>query len=281
LSASTAQRWLNRAGEAARRTVPGQLGGVRTSGQLATDGLWARLREGTTRVVLLLTHSVSGGVWPPVVARGEHEPGQWQRLFVRACGAGLDATEPWGVTSDGATGLAGYLRQHWSWVLHQRCVFHVLRTGRDAVRGPPGLTREAKRAQRREVLAAARTIGDTTERETCRRRWKEFAATWRGQEPDAVAALERAFEATLGYCAAIGWARERGETWAPHYLRTTSALERVDRALRQKARQVGAFHTAGALAAAVVLVAAHRHLTIALPPRALWTNSLEEALLVA
>jgi hypothetical protein len=52
------QRWLNRAGDRARQTVRGQLAGVPTSGQLTTDGLWARLRGATTRVVLLLADSV-------------------------------------------------------------------------------------------------------------------------------------------------------------------------------------------------------------------------------
>src|SRR5207253_459877 len=46
LCASTVQRWLNVAGEHARQTVVGQLAGVPTSGQLLTDGLWARLRGG-------------------------------------------------------------------------------------------------------------------------------------------------------------------------------------------------------------------------------------------
>jgi hypothetical protein len=44
---------------------------------------------------------------------------------------------------------------------------------------------------------------------------------------------------------------------------------------------VGAFHAEQAIAAAVALVAAHRHLTIILPPRAVWTDSLEEALRLA
>jgi transposase-like protein len=100
-------------------------------------------------------------------------------------------------------------------------------------------------------------------------------------EPEAVAALARAFEATLGYCTAVAWAREQGETWAPHYLRTTSALERVNRALRQKARQVGAFHAEQASAAAVALVVAHRHRAPTVLPAGAWTDSLEAALLVA
>ena len=77
LSPSTVQRWLNEAGEHARQSVQGQLAAVPTSGQLTTDGLWARLRGDLTRVVLLLTDSVSGVMWPPVVARGEEAAHQW------------------------------------------------------------------------------------------------------------------------------------------------------------------------------------------------------------
>jgi len=40
------------------------LGGVATSGQMGTDGLWARLRGKAKRVVLLLSDSVTGVVWP-------------------------------------------------------------------------------------------------------------------------------------------------------------------------------------------------------------------------
>ena len=169
LSASTVQRWLNRAGEHARRTVPGQLQGVPTSGQLATDGLWARLRRGTQRVVLLLCDSVSGLVWPPVVVRGEEAPAPWQHLFIRARVAGLDPSELWGVTSDGASGLAGYLRQRLSWVSHQRCVFHLWRglAGELATQtadAAAGLTKRAAAAVRqhvrRELVALVRGVLD-------------------------------------------------------------------------------------------------------------------------
>src|SRR4051812_2105621 len=52
LSASTVERWLDQAG------------------QVATDGLWARLRGGTKRVVLVLVDNATGLVWPPVVVAG-------------------------------------------------------------------------------------------------------------------------------------------------------------------------------------------------------------------
>ena len=52
LSASTVERWLDQAGQAAKESAPGQLAGAETAGQLATDGLWARLAGGAKRVVL-------------------------------------------------------------------------------------------------------------------------------------------------------------------------------------------------------------------------------------
>jgi hypothetical protein len=63
LSASSIHRWADRAGRQAQASVPGQLTGVPTSGQFGTDGLWARLKGGATRVVLLLTDSVTGVVF--------------------------------------------------------------------------------------------------------------------------------------------------------------------------------------------------------------------------
>jgi transposase-like protein len=247
-----------------------------------------RPRVRCERSVLLVAYGVdpgSGERWlVDWEAAAREDQAGWQRLLERLQGRGLESAAGFTLfVHDGGSGLDAALNEvsFGPGVLRQRCVFHVLRTVRDAVRGTPGMTREAKRARRREVLAAACTIWDTTEPQTARRRFKQFTATWRAREPEAVAALERAFDATLGYCTAITWARERGDSWAPHYLRTTSALERVNRALRQKVRQVGAFHADAALAAAVALVAAHRHLVPTTRPATVWTDTLEDALLVA
>jgi transposase-like protein len=169
LSPSTVQRWLNRAGDQARQQVREQLVGVPTSGQLTTDGLWARLRGRATRVVLLLCDSVSGVVWPPVVTTGEETPTQWRPLFVRARVAGLRVAELWGVTSDGATGIAGYLRARLPWVLHQRCVFHLWgnlagelarQTAAAAAGLPKAVAKEIQRQVRRELVALVRGVLD-------------------------------------------------------------------------------------------------------------------------
>jgi transposase-like protein len=158
LSGSTVQRWLDRAGAHARQTLPAQLAGVPTSGQLGTDGLWARLRGDTTRVVLLLTDSVTGVVWPPVVALGEASPLGWGHLVRRARLAGLVVTHVHGIVSDGATGLEAYRRRALAWVSHQRCVFHLWR-------GLAGeLAQQARAAAANLTGAAAKQVRTHTRR---------------------------------------------------------------------------------------------------------------------
>jgi transposase-like protein len=161
LSASTVERWLDRAGRVAEQTVDGRLAGVPSAGQLATDGLWARLRGGGTRVVLPLVDGLSGLVYPPVVVAHEATAPPWARLFARATSAGLGLETLAGVTSDGARGLGAYLTQALEWVNHQRCVFHLWRTAggelataaRAAAEGLVGAAAEAARRQaRREMV---------------------------------------------------------------------------------------------------------------------------------
>jgi hypothetical protein len=167
LSASTVQRWVDRAGQAAQASVPGQLAGVPASGQFGTDGLWAKLRGGVRRVVLLLTDSVTGVVFPPVVVAGERQAADWAPLFAQATAAGLDPDTVRGITSDGAVGLAAFLEQSWTWVNHARCHFHLWRNlGGDlaqaaqvAATGLVGAAATAvRRATRRTLVGLVRAV---------------------------------------------------------------------------------------------------------------------------
>ena len=169
LSASSVQRWLDAAGRQAQATVSDQLGAVPSSGQLATDGLWARLRGETRRVVLLLADGVTGVIWPPVVVAGEEAAEQWQQVFARARDAGLIREQVRGVTSDGAKGLARYLATTLTGVSHPRCVFHLWRGLAGALTArvnaaaaglAAAVAKQARRDARRELVGLIRAVFD-------------------------------------------------------------------------------------------------------------------------
>jgi len=167
LSASTVHRWLDRAGCEAQESVVGQLEGVPSSAHVITDGLWARLRGKTKKVVLAVVDSVSGLVWPPMVADGEEGADPWEKVFNRAEDAGLELSELRGVTSDGARGIISYLSHTLVWVDHQRCVFHLWRNIAlasavdKAIKGLSGeVVKAAGKQVRKELVMLIREVLD-------------------------------------------------------------------------------------------------------------------------
>ena len=111
---------------------------------------------GSKRVVLMLTDSVTGLVFPPVITKGEESASYWHQLFARTQAAGLDLEQLRGVTSDGAKGLLSYMKRGLFWVHHQRCVWHLWRNLRkpmaDAAKlACEGLDKEAARLKGKEV----------------------------------------------------------------------------------------------------------------------------------
>lgn len=203
LSASTVQRWVDRAGMRAAATIPGHLTGVATSGQLATDGLWARLRRRGRGVVLLLTDCVTGLIYPPVVAADEEAPA-WEHLVQRAARAGLNLDAVHGLVSDGATGLGAALPRALWWVNHQRCVFHLWRPLGGALRhqmnaAAVGLVGAAatgvQRRVRRELIALVRAVLDARDVVAAHVALAVLAADTRGAE--LAATLAEVLDAAL------------------------------------------------------------------------------------
>jgi transposase-like protein len=300
---STLNGWVHQVAELAETLRGGPL--TRVPPVVMLDGVWLTLLEPTgeegteahgrrrrkkrrRQVVRLVASGVdpaSGAHWGLDWERasGEAEP-SWRRRLERLQQRGLRTAA--GLTllvHDRSRGLDAALAtvQLGPGLLRQRGGLHVLRTSRDAVRGEPGMDRVAKRARRQAVLADAAPIWTATDRAEVQRRRLAFRATWQAREPDAVATLERSFGSTLGSLDALAWARERGDTWQPRCLRATSLLERLNRAIRQKARQAGAFHTDHGLAAACALVVTHRQ---RLPDQAaddFWAEALEARILSA
>jgi transposase-like protein len=191
LSASSVERWLDAAGAQAKLTVVEQLATIPSSGQLATDGLWARLKGRTRRVVLLLADSASGLIWPPVVVGGEETPAAWKGLFDRAAQAGLDLRQIRGVTSDGAVGLLAYLARHLDWVSHQRCVFHLWRPliqeilvrSNQAARGlAEAAAKDARRTTWRESVRLVRAVFNATSHLAAQHAFDDLAASDGGKD---------------------------------------------------------------------------------------------------
>jgi len=250
LSASTVERWLDQAGATARAGSAEQLAGVESSGQLATDGLWARLRGGTKRVVLALVDNVTGLVWPPVVVAGEGTAAAWETLFRRAEQAGLILSELRGIASDGATGLEGYRRRALPWVSHQRCVFHLWRglsgaltaaaataaTAATAAELTGAAARRAGRQTRRTLIDLIRGVYDAATEAEARAALARLVAHEFGQAlADLVAVhLEAAHVFRCGYNQGLGRASPEW-LWRDFRLRSShgrnhGAEQRLERA---------------------------------------------------
>ncbi len=303
VACSTLNTWVQQAAPLAAALRAGAL--ERVPPVVLLDGLWVKLMQATgetyrdrrgrqrarrqrVKVPLLVAYGVdptSGERWIVDWELGTREDeASWRRLLERLYQRGLRADTGLELfVHDGSSGLeaAFGLVDFGPGVLRQRCLFHVLKNVREAVRGEPGLPREQQQARRREVLQDAAAIWQATDRTTVSRRWHAFQARWAAREPAVVAKLQAGWPQTLAYLEALERARERGEHWEPRYLRTTSALERVNRALRQKARQVGVFQAELGLLAALALVIAHRHLGRDSASEDLWTEVVEAGLLVA
>lgn len=303
LAPSTLNRWVHDAAALAATLRGEPLG--RVPPVVLLDGLWVKLMVPTgepyrdqdgrerervrrVKVPLLVAYGVDPATgerwlldWEP--ASGEDEA-SWRGLLERLQARGLRADAGLVLfVPDGSAGLeaAFGLVDFGPAVLRQRCVFHVLRYLAEHVRGTPGQPRAARRAHRRALLPEAAQIWEPLDGATVRARYRAFCTRWRATESAVVATLERLFPLTLAYLEARARGREWGQDWPVAALRTTSPLERLNRVLRQKARQVGTFQSARGLTAAVVLVLVHHSATGPAPAPDLWTDVLEAGLLAA
>jgi len=242
------------------------------------DGLWVKVMEPTgerfvdvegrdrprvrrKRIGLLVAYGVdpvTGQWWVLDWERAEQEDqASWQRLLERLRQRGLVAEQGLKlIVSDGSEGLAAALGMvHLGpGVRHQLCVFHKLRNIGKAVKAALAGSREDRQRQRGEVVKEAATIYRGQDRAEITRRRDDFVAKWQADEPEAVATLLRDFDKTTVYVEVAAEAAARGERWDVRYLRTTSALERLNRSLRRMVRQVVLFHSDLGLEVRVYLI---------------------------
>ena len=267
------------------------------------DGVWLKILEPTdewytdkkgrhrqrtklSKFPLLVAYGVdpvSGDKWLLDWERGRDEDeGSWRKLLERLLARGLHAERGLELfVHDGSAGLekAFDIVYFGPGVGRQRCIFHKLQNVKRDVVGDEGMSRKERQQRRSQVLEDAAQVYRGKDDSEIKSRLGSFRAKWEEKEPKAVATLEREFERTLVYLKVLEKARRRGQEYRVECLRATSALERVQRHFRQKARQVVIFHSARGVEAGIQLVIGHRHL--ADKSTEPWAHLLEEALLVA
>lgn len=136
------------------------------------------------------------------------------------------------IVRDGCGGLEAAVAQvYGSCVLDQRCVFHKLHNMASKMRSE--LKGKEKREERKQIMEEASQIYRAQTALQAHQRLQEWVHHWQEQAPDAVATLTRDFEATLVFY--------QLDTLTREWIRTTSLLERANRAFRSKFRQAVTF----------------------------------------
>jgi transposase-like protein len=301
LSIATLNRLVNETAVLAEAFHAGPL--ERVPAVVMLDGVWLKVLEPTGEEYVdkkgRRRQRMKGRKFPLLVAYGvdpvsgerwlldwelgrEEDEESWRKLLERLLERGLCAKKGLRLfVHDGSAGLEKAFEMVYfgAGVERQRCVFHKLRNVRRDVVGEEGMSRKERQERRGAVLADAAAVYQGEDEAEIRQRLAGFREKWVAREPKAVATLEREFDRTLVYLKVREEARRKGEDWKVECLRATSALERVQRHFRQKARQVVVFHSDKGVLAGIQLVVSHRRLAGAATDP--WHRLLEEALLAA
>jgi putative transposase len=216
-----------------------QFDGIWLSMQTPQDGIHEdsckrkRQRKRGKRIVVL----VALGLWTDGSGKRrildweiaeKEEQATWERLVQRLWERGVKLeTGLQAIVRDGSEGLEQALDYvYGSSLVQQRCIFHKLRNVSDKCVG-------LNRAGKKSLLEQAAAVYEATSASEAQARLAAFGDQWRLTQPQAVATFEREFEQTIRYSSLEGMVRE--------VVRTTSLLERTNRELRRKFRQVSCF----------------------------------------
>jgi putative transposase len=165
----------------------------------------------------------------------------WTKLLQRLWERGAKAENGVKVlVRDGGSGLGEAISYvYGKSVADQRCIFHKLKNVSDAC------SLELSAETKKELMGQAKGIYEAKSAEDARRLLEKWSKKWPVVAPKAVASLGRDFEATLAYYSL--------EEAVAKLARTTSLLERTNRELRRKFRQVGVWGSEKGTATGVFL----------------------------
>lgn len=219
-----------------------------------------RLRK--TKGVKMVPIMVAMGIWPDTgqsrildweVGSGPGEKADdWLRFLTRLEERGIRGENGLKLlVSDGGTGLLSALGVVYFGAEHQRCIFHKLRNLWRDIAAPEHLPPEKQRRYKRRIMEQARAIWRAKRKTTALKRYLKFWRQWRKEQPAVVTTLRRDFRATLTFYDVQQAVKAQGHSWDARHLRTTSRLERFNRRLRRKFRQVTVYHSVEGLSAAI------------------------------
>jgi hypothetical protein len=164
----------------------------------------------------------------------------WLAFLSRLEEAGLSAEKGLRlIIHDGGTGLCAALRFLDLGVAEQRCIFHKLRNIAKAIQLPEELDADERRRKRRAILRDFQAIWQAKDYHMAVQRCWQVFKQYRHSQPAAVATLRRDLRLTLTYYQV----RLDQPGWQRRFLRTTSRLERFNRAVRKRCRSAGAYHS--------------------------------------
>ena len=224
------------------------------------DGVWApwvvetgrakkdkqgRLRkEKKRRQVVVL---VSLGIWPEreewhilawYIAMAEDEA-NWTAFLTQLQEAGLGPEKGLKlIIADGAGGIeAARQMVYGPAVPLQRCIFHKIRNVLKELRWEKGLSRQERQECKQRLVQAVAQIWDGANESAALGRMAAVVGKYQTEQPEAMATLQRDFEATLSFYKVQREAALQGKPWPARLLRTTSLLERANRAIRRAIRR--------------------------------------------
>lgn len=234
---------------------------IEPTGQVSKDRMGRQRKEKRCKRGMTL---IAYGIWPQSGRKEvldyefgrEEDADSCQALLERLERRGLRAERGLQeVITDGGKGFLAALEMvDLGAIEQQRCIFHKVRDLADNLEGLEELTKQARAELRAEILADGAWVYQAKSKSAAYRRMEKVCQKWRESQPKAVESLRRDFEATVRYYDVQARMHAAGEDWSAQYLRTTSALERENRTLRHKRRQVGVYQSETGLRASTYLV---------------------------
>ena len=175
----------------------------------------------------------------------------WERLLVPLENRGLYRERGLELfIHDGGKGLIATLNFMYPRIPHQRCIFHKLRNLWQAIQTPEGMSREDKKAFKRELIKQVAEVFYASTAEEALQLRDVFCEQWQNTQPKMVETLKRDWQDSMAFHRILA----KFPRWPRRTLRTTSLLERVNQILRRLFRAAGAYQSTSGLVATVACV---------------------------